>query len=285
MNREKAKTILHISVTEFGRWLRNSRIIILGVMLVFIHTLIITTLEECAFMMDEPVSVLEAFTAMGNSGQIVLIVPVLFLVLMVDFPQKGGIDYFYQIRCSKKVWIWGQILFAVEATLFLAAFLVLSSSLMILPNGKWSLEFSHAVTHFATVFPERENSYLVRILPANLYHQMSLGEAAFHTLALMILYDLLLVLILLLSALCNKKAAGVLTDFFLVVAGTVTSSVQMKSMWFFPMAHTIPWLHYEAYLSREVFPLAGSYIYFIAGCIVLVICCMAVSGKYQAGKA
>lgn len=284
MNKEKIKTILHISFTEFGRWLRSSRIIILGVMLVFVHTLIITTLEECASMMGEPVSLLEAFVALGNSGQIVLIVPVLFLVLMADFPQKGGIDFLYQIRCSKRVWICGQIVFALEATLFLVLFLVIASCLMILSCGKWSLEFSHAVTHFATVFPERSQSYLVHILPENVYHHMSLGTAVIHTLLLMILYYLLLALVLLLSALCSKKYAGVLADAFLIIMGTITCAGDMELMWLFPMAHTVSWLHYEPYLKKEVFPMKGSYLYLVVCCIFLLVCCMAASRKYQAGK-
>ena len=94
--------------------MRSSRLIILGVMLVFIHMQIIITLQDCAVRMGEPVTILEAFVALGNSGVIVLILPALFLVLLSDFPQKGGIDFLYQMRCSKKTWIWGQILFALE---------------------------------------------------------------------------------------------------------------------------------------------------------------------------
>lgn len=284
MNREKMKTILHISFTEFGRWLRSSRAIILGVMLVFVHTLIVTTLEECASMMGEPVSIPEVFVALGNSGQIVLVIPALFLVLMADFPQKAGIDFLYQIRCSKKVWVCGQILFAVEAILFLVTFLAVTSGLMILHCGRWSLEFSHAVTHFAVVFPERSAGYLVHILPENVYHHMTLGTAVMHTALLMILYYLLLALILLLSALCNKKYAGILADAFLVIMGTITCAGNMKVMWLFPMAHTISWLHYEEYLRKEIFPMKGSYAYLLGGCLILLICCIGVSRKYQAGK-
>ena len=39
-------TLFRISFTEFRRWIRNSRLIILGAMLVFIHMLIITPLKE-----------------------------------------------------------------------------------------------------------------------------------------------------------------------------------------------------------------------------------------------
>ena len=113
MPERNMKTVLHIAGTEFKRWLRSSRIIILGVMLIFVHMQIIVTLQDCASRTGLPVSVPEAFVALGNSGSIVLILPALFLVLMSDFPQKSVIDFLDQIRCSKRVWIMGQIMFAL----------------------------------------------------------------------------------------------------------------------------------------------------------------------------
>ena len=106
-------------------------------MLVFVHTQIITTLKDCSARMGEPIGVLEGFIALGNSGVIVLVVPALFLVLLADYPQKGGIDFFYQMRTSKKKWIMGQMLFAVEAAVFLAGFLVISSVVMLAGCGEW----------------------------------------------------------------------------------------------------------------------------------------------------
>ena len=107
----------------------------------------------------------EAFVALGNSGSIVLILPALFLVLMSDFPQKSGIDFLYQIRCSKRVWIMGQIMFALEAVVFLVVFLILASCLMMGGSGVWKMEFSNAVTHYSSIFPERTGDYILQLLP------------------------------------------------------------------------------------------------------------------------
>lgn len=284
VDRANLRTALHISLAEFRRWFRSSRLIILCVMLVFVHRLIITTLEGCVRMMGEPVAAIEAFLALGNSGMVVVIVPVLFLTMMADFPQKAGIDYFYQIRCEKKVWICGQILFALEASAFLVLFLMASSMLMIAGNAQWKMEFSHAVTYYASTFPGHEGDYIVKLFPANLYHQMTFGGAVWHTVSMMFLYYLLLALILLLSALCNKKFAGVLADGFLIILGGVTCATRISLMWLFPMAHTIGWLHYEAYLNEQVFPIKGSYIYMLGCCIVLAVCCMAAARGYRAGE-
>lgn len=279
------KIVLRLSFVEFQRWMRSSRLIILCVMLVFVNELIILPLKECASLMGENLSVAEAFLALGNSGTIVLVVPVLYLVLMADFPQKGGIDLLYQIRCSKKVWILGQVMFVLETVLFLVVFLVVSSSLMILSYAEWRMEFSYAVTHFVSTFPERRNDYLVQLVPENLYQQMTMGAALMHTIFMMSLHFLFLALVLLLSALCNKKLFGIFIDGFLLILGAVTCGENMAIRWMFPMAHTIPWVHFEPYLRKEIFPVSGSYFYLIGCCIFLFISCMTVSGKYQVGKA
>lgn len=79
MSKINLKTIMHISFAEFQRWMRSSRLIILGVMLVFVNELVILPLKECVSLMGEKISIAEAFLALGNSGTIVLVVPILFL--------------------------------------------------------------------------------------------------------------------------------------------------------------------------------------------------------------
>ena len=100
--------------------------------------------------------------------------------------------------------------------------------------------FSHAVTHYSSVFPERTGDYILQLLPENLYQQMTLG--------------------------------------------TVSSSVRAGWMWLFPMAHSIPWVHYEKYLSRPVFPIAGSYLYLCVICTALALASLFAARGYQAGR-
>ena len=66
MSERNVRTILHIAGTEFKRWLRSSRSIILGVMLIFVHMQIIVTLQDCTSKTGLPVSVPEAFVALGK---------------------------------------------------------------------------------------------------------------------------------------------------------------------------------------------------------------------------
>ena len=82
MDRFSFRAAVHIAQAEFRQWLRSSRIIILFVMLVFVNVQVIGPLRQCKMLMGEMLSIPEAFVALGNSGVILLIIPILFLVLM-----------------------------------------------------------------------------------------------------------------------------------------------------------------------------------------------------------
>lgn len=275
------KAASHISSLEFGKWFRNTRLVILAVMVVFIRVQVAAPLAECARLMGEPVSVFEGFLAICNSGVILLVLPILFLVLVADFPQRDGTHLFCQARCRKRVWIAGQILFAMKACLFLVVFLFVVSCILMLGCGSWQFSFSDAVTHFTSVYPDRTGDYVVQLVPGNLYQQMGLGMALLHSACMMYLHFLLLSMVILWSFLLQKKYAGILADGFLIILGAVTCEVQLPAMWVFPMPHTVPWLHYEEYLSAMVFPMWASYLYLGGGCAALVTACFVAARRYQ----
>lgn len=276
--------IYKIAVMDFRRWLRSSKLIVLGILLIFIQIQIMNPMQEAAALMNSKLSVIEPFIALGNSGVIVLILPIIFLVLMADFPQRDENEWFYLIRCNKRSWVWGQGLLAVIISVTLVLGLLLISATMLGNSGTWSLDYSVTITQFSAAFPERSGSYVVQLIPENLYHHMSLGNAVVHTSLLLFLYFMMLAMILLLFTLMNKKLSGILLDGFLIILGTIGCALRTRWMWGFPMAHTIPWLHYTEYLSKPVFPLFGSYLYFLILDIGVFISCLIISKYYQAGR-
>lgn len=276
--------ISKIAFMDFRRWIRSSKMIVLGILVIFIQIQIMEPLQEAAVLMHSKLSVMEPFIALGNSGVIVLILPLIFLVVMADFPQRDDNELFFLIRCNKKIWVWGQGLLAVMISAVLILGLLFLSIAMTGSSGRWDWNYSVTVTQFAAAFPERSGSYCLQLIPENLYNHMSLGRAVVHTSLLLFLYFLLLAMILLLFTLMNRKLFGILLDGFLIILGTVGCAMRTGWMWGFPMAHTIPWLHYTEYLRRPIFPLFGSYLYFLILDIGLFITCLIISKGYQAGR-
>lgn len=83
--------------------------IILGVLLIFIYNFAIEPLLKNAEEMGEPLNILEPFIAVANSDAILLIIPLVFLTLIADFPKIDTNTVFYIIRVGRINWLLGQM--------------------------------------------------------------------------------------------------------------------------------------------------------------------------------
>ena len=258
----KVRTIWNLSRAELLRLVRSTKIIILALFVIFANIQIVTPLRALSASMENKLSVFEPFVAVGNSGIVVLILPLFFLAMMADFPREGESQYFVQIRCSRRVWTAGQIVYAMESSAGLTIFVFAASALLSLDFISPGTAYSHAVTGYVAAFPERSGEYVVQLISENLYNQIPLFTAVIHTAFLLALYFLMLALLLLVFSLAKRKTAGIFLDGILILAGTATCAGRMAYMWVFPMAHTITWLNYTEYERYPVLSLFCSYLYF-----------------------
>ena len=266
MNR--LRCILAVARTEYLCWLTDPRVIIVGVLLVFMRSLAVEPLLERAVKFGEKLNILEPFVAVGNSGMLVMLMPCVFLILISDYPKMTGSTLFFIRRTGKTNWFWGQVLFLLMAiATFLIAVLIGS---MLVSGGAFSDSWSNTVTKYAARFPNEADSFVSQLLPSNLYNQLSLFSAVLHTIALMTMYLFSLSLIIYFFKLIHIQSFGLFAAIFIVAAGVMTCSLKSQSMWAFPMANTIVWLHYDEILSRRNFPVWCSYAYFATAITVLL---------------
>lgn len=266
MNR--LRCILAVARTEYLCWLTDPRVIIVGVLLVFMRSLAVEPLLERAVKFGEKLNILEPFVAVGNSGMLVMLMPCVFLILISDYPKMTGSTLFFIRRTGKTNWLWGQVLFLLMAiATFLLAVLVGS---MLVSGGAFSDSWSNTVTKYAARFPNEADSFVSQLLPSNLYNQLSLFSVVLHTIALMTMYLFSLSLIIYFFKLIHIQSFGLFAAIFIVAAGVMTCSLKSPSMWAFPMANTIVWLHYDEILSRRNFPVWCSYAYFATAITALL---------------
>lgn len=281
MDLDLIKKIWNLSRIEMLRLVRSTKIIILALFVIFINIQIIAPLRALSVLVGSRVSAFEPFTAIGNSGIIVLIMPLFFITMMADYPREGDSQYFFQVRCSKRVWVAGQIIYAIESSVALTLFVFVSSCILSLDFTNYNPNYSYAVTRYVAAFPERAGEYVVQLVPENLYNQMALITAVIHTALLLILYFIMLALNILVFSLVKKKMTGILLDAFLIILGVISCAARSVYMWIFPMAHTITWLHYAEYRSKQVLPLFCSYLYFGVINIVLITVSVVISKRYH----
>lgn len=176
------KCVCSAARAEYIRWITNPRIIIVGVLLVFMRTLAIEPLLERAEKMEIPLSIFEPFVAVGNSGMLVMLMPCVFMVLISDYPKLTGNTLFFIQRTGRLNWFLGQIIFLLMAiSSFL--FAVLAGSVL-LSKGEFAWAWSDAVTKYTAHFPNEADSFTSSLLPSNLYNQIPLAAAVLQTFSL-----------------------------------------------------------------------------------------------------
>ena len=109
----EVRKILSTARTEYVKWITNPRMIILGVMLIFINDFAVSPLLKNAEDMNSPLNILEPFIAVANSQLLILIIPAVYLTLISDFPRTDGNTLFFLLRTGKLNWLLGQVLFVI----------------------------------------------------------------------------------------------------------------------------------------------------------------------------
>lgn len=258
--RNGIKQILGVARTEFIGWITNPRIIIVGVLLIFIKTLAIEPLAARADKFGESLIFFEPFVAVGNSSVLAMFIPLVFLVLISDYPKLHGNALFFISRTGKRRWLMGQIVFLITAVAVILAVILLMSILF--SGGQFGDNWSDAVRKYNARFPNEAFNFDSQLLPSNLYNQIPMLTAVVQTFVLMGMYLLSLSLVMYLFKILFNNSSGLAAAVVLIAAGAVTSSLNTALMWAFPMANTIVWMHYTEILSEPIYPVWSSFVYF-----------------------
>ena len=267
--------------TEYIKWVCDARMIILGVLVIFIYTFAIEPLLKNAEEMGEPLNMLEPFIAIANSGAILLIIPLVFLTLIADFPKIDTNTVFYIIRVGRVNWLLGQIIKLVMMALSYLAFIFAGAVIPMLSKGFWYNGWSNVATQFAVRFPEKSGNFGVQLLPENLYNQLSVFKAAIQSYLLVFAYLMIIGLLLLAFSLVKKKTMGFVLCGAVISLGTAFCSIKTVLMWSMPMANSIIWLHFTKYFRQPVVSLGFSIGYLCTFIAVLIVFCVAAIKKFN----
>lgn len=277
MNRIRIRKILSVARTEYVKWIANPRSILLGVMIVFIYVFATQPLLEHASLLHSPLNALEPFIAIENSNLVMIMVPIMYLVLMSDYPRCDGSSLFFAVRVGKLNWLLGQTVFAFLSALTYFFVIFAGCTIPMISIGFWDNGWSLVATRFSIQFPQKSNDFASSLLQKNLYNQIAPFDAAADAALLILLYLMILALILLLFKSLNLKSVGILASGGVIAFGSVLCLIQSPAMWYFPMAHTKITLHYTEYFRQPTMPLRFSAFFLLAVALALIVaCCISV---------
>lgn len=263
------RKIWGVAKTEYVGWITNPRIIILGVLLIFIKTLAIEPLAARAEKFGDTMIFFEPYIAVGNSGALTLFMPLVFLVLLSDYPKLSGNSMFCISRTGKRDWLCGQILFLIMAIITFIGAVFLAS--MLFSGGRFGTEWIEAVRKYTARFPNEAGNFDSYLLPSNLYNQIPMMRAIWQTSVLLAAYLLALALIIYLLKILFSSSAGLAGAILVMALGVATTSLYSPIKWALPAANTIIRLHYTEILSEPIYPIWASFLYFGILLAVLIV--------------
>lgn len=270
--------IIKIAKNEYIKWLFHSRMLVLGCILILMYVMVLQPLKERAAMMGEVVNLLEGYIGVCNSPIFLAFLPILFLVLMSDFPKMDYNMVFLLHRCGRKNWIIGQLLFLLLADMSILAVVFAGLVLPLLDAGYWYNGWSNVITEAAQRLPEQADGFLTELIPPNLYFQLTPFQAAVQSSILMFAYFYLLGVIMMFGKFFGKRVIGLIVSALLVVLGAGISYFKLSLMWMLPAAHAIVSRHYTDFYREMHCSIEASYCYFLI--LILLLCC----GLYLKGR-
>lgn len=275
------KQAFSCEVTEFVKWVCDARMVIVAVLLIFINNFAVSPLTNNAELMGEPLNILEPFIAVANSEILILIIPIVFLTLIADYPKVDTNTVFYIVRIGRANWFVGQVLKLVFMIVSYLAVIFLGTVLPMLSKGFWYNGWSNVATGFVKMFPDRRGDFGVALLPENLYNQLSVFEAAVKSYLLVAAYLMIIGLILLVFSLFKRKTLGFIICGGMISLGMAFSAIRTNLMWTMPMANSIIWLHYTKYFKKPIMPMSFSVIYLLVLIAVLLVFGGIAIGKFN----
>lgn len=268
----RIKQIWLVAMSNFRRWRRNPQIIMVFFLGFIVSFLLSNKVVEFAQSKDTVMQVVEPFIWTFGDATSILVISLLLLLLFADMPNLNNDVPFMLIRINRMVWMVGQIVYMIMATIVYVTFIlfstcILSASTTYVAN-MWSP--TAAILGYSNIGNTINIPVFVKVMEmTNPYLCM------LHIYGLMIGYTVLLVSIILYFNLWKNKGGmigGIIYSGFgflmtpNVIAGILHISDERMNIaniifgWISPLNHATYYMHNFGYDSLP--RLWVSYVFF-----------------------
>ncbi len=264
------KKAFNIAAAQYGCFIRGTKNCILLVLMIFVYVYVVEPLVYNSMLMGSRLGVLEVYIAVSNNTFLQMVIPIVFLLLMSDFPGYYGESVFCIVRTGRQKWLASQILYSVMCAVSYVAFIVLISLILPLGHTKFTAQWSTVLTGFGKQFPELMYNFGARILDESTYFQGKPINVAVVSVLLMIFNLILLNLIQILMFCAGKTKFGIALCVGLEIAGAALCNTSNYVKWLFPTANSIFSEHFTKYFRKPFFGIEESMFYYLIVGTVLI---------------
>ncbi len=268
------KSCCRMAWAEYKRWLANPRIVLLLMLIVYARESVGKVMCQHSVDMGMNLQLFEPYIALCNSYIVVLITPIIFLVMMADFPVMEGSYMWCVYRMGKREWVFSQLILSFLCGITIEVGLLITSIISCIGHITMQSNWSEVITRYYLYFPEKSGSEVSKLISGDIYNQMSPTAGFLYTITLSHLSMILYSVVLMCGKIYGKRYFSYGICIGLIGIGAAARLLDINVKWFFPSANSSVSGHFEEYVRHARIPLYGSYIYFIAAIIVIVLICM-----------
>lgn len=248
---------------EYIAFLFSKKTLLMLFSFIFLAESVVGKMCELATQTGMELGKLEPFLLIMSYEQHAMVIPIMFIVLLSDFPANKSSGIFIMGRTSRLIWLTGEMLYALMAGLTYILFLFVGTILWMGKTGSFLFQWSDYMTTLYTAYPEEYmlNDHL--FIRAGTVTQGTPLSVLVQSVLLMLLYLLLIASLLAVFKLTEKKQLGLFATIALTGLGAVAVAYFGEKRWFFPMAHAIFGTHFNEFFAKPECALWVSYVFFI----------------------
>lgn len=245
---------------EFASLSRKPKLFLIIVSIAFMIDSVAKPMKDLSLELGYKLNIAEPFIFITSKGLNIVVIPLIFVAILSDFPSSEHSGYFSMIRNGRLSWYWGEVLFSIIVSVIYIAILFLSIAVYCSSNSfienVWSDYTLRAYIDYPDVF-----LHATEFLDTSVYTQGNPLLVLFNTLILLILYIFILVQLMLFFRMIGKKPLGVIMSIGLTFVGMPSYATTSKIRWIFPVTHTAYNWHFNEFFREPYCRLSTSYIY------------------------
>lgn len=257
--------------SEYRRFIFSKSFVILIFSIIFIMEEIVAKIKSLSLQTGVPAGKTEAFLLIMSHPEYAMLLPLVFIVILSNFPDSCSSRIYIMIRSDRVSWLLGELLYACLSGLTCMLVLLLTSILWMGKAGQFMNQWSDFMTVFFQMFPEEYTYNSAFFIQASTVAQGTPLRVLLQGLCLMLGNMICIALLLALFKMLGKKWVGLITAIMITIIGAAGCYYFGNLKWIFPMAHAIYGLHFVEFYAKPECYLWWSYLYyFIISMILLV---------------
>lgn len=273
------RKVFLVAAANFRKWRRNPRMVLAFCLAFILCFLLSDKVIRFAETHDTLLQVAEPFIWTFGDAVSVLVISLLLLLIFSDMPELGPEVPLFLIRVNRKIWMLGQILYLVLATLVFMIFILLSTCVLAGSRAYTANLWSHtaAILGYSNIGGELYIPSFVKVMELSFPY-----ECMLHIFGLMLGYAVLMAALMLYLNLWWENG-GTIGGIIFGGLGLVLNpeliagwlGIPMERMreanilfgWISPLNHATYYMHNFGYDNLP--KLWASYVFFGVGSLML----------------